>query len=89
MDHAEAFEIKGIVDHSVLMTFVNLTRLVNPSRHLSFEGSGPLKRFLLILNALIFDSNVVRGMASLAAAPDGPYTRPPHSRKAASIAAFS
>src|SRR5580698_241215 len=28
-------------------------------------------------------------MLSLAAAPEGPYTRPPHSRKAASIAAFS
>src|SRR5580704_15807951 len=48
-----------------------------------------LKRCLLIFNALIFVSSVDRGMPSLAAAPEGPYTRPPHSRKAASMAAFS
>src|SRR5271169_3261695 len=53
------------------------------------ERSGPLKRCLLIFNALIFVSKVDRGMPSLAAAPEGPYTRPSHSRKAASIAAFS
>src|SRR4051794_27920500 len=49
----------------------------------------PLKRFLLIFSDLIFDSRVVRGIPSLAAAPAGPYTRPPHSRKAASMADFS
>jgi hypothetical protein len=49
----------------------------------------PLNRFLLILSALIFDSRVVPGMPSLAAAPDGPDTRAPHSRKAASMMAFS
>src|SRR2546429_4180389 len=49
----------------------------------------PLKRFLLIFSALIFDSRVDPGTPSLAAAPDGPDTRPPHSRKAASIRAFS
>ncbi len=49
----------------------------------------PLKRFLLILSALIFDSRVVPGMPSLTAAPDGPDTRAPHSRKAASMMAFS
>ena len=49
----------------------------------------PLKRLLLIFSALIFDSRVVPGMPSLAAAPDGPDTRAPHSRKAASMMAFS
>src|SRR5579863_1725294 len=49
----------------------------------------PLKQCLLIFSALIFDSRVVWGTPSLAAAPDGPDTRPPHSRKAASIRAFS
>jgi hypothetical protein len=32
----------------------------------------PLKRFLLIFSDLIFDSSVVRGIPSLAAAPAGP-----------------
>ena len=54
-----------------------------------FRGTYPLKRFLLIFNALIFDSRVVPGMPSLAAAPEGPCTLPPHSRRAASIMAFS
>src|SRR5580704_6030026 len=49
----------------------------------------PLKRCLLIFSALIFDSRVVAGTPSLAAAPDGPDTRPWHSRKASSIKAFS
>src|SRR5579863_7106694 len=53
-----------------------------------FRGM-PMKRCLLIFSALIFDSSVVPGTPSLAAAPDGPDTRPLHSRKAASIRAFS
>src|SRR5579862_2133872 len=53
-----------------------------------FRGSH-LKRCLLIFSALIFDSRVVAGTPSLAAAPDGPDTRPPHSSKAASMMAFS
>ncbi len=44
-----------------------------------------LKRYLLILRDLIFDSRVEAGIPSLAAAPDGPDTRPPLSAKAASI----
>src|SRR5208282_2803648 len=56
---------------------------------LFFEGYGVLKRFLLIFNDLIFDSRVDRGMPSLAAAPDGPNTRPPLSFRAASIISFS
>jgi hypothetical protein len=48
-----------------------------------------LKRFLSIFNDRIFDSSVDRGMPSLAAAPDGPNTRPWHSRRAASISSFS
>ena len=47
------------------------------------------KRFLLMPNARIFDSSVERGMHNLAAAPDGPNTRPPVARSASSIIAFS
>src|SRR5579862_342833 len=76
------------------------TNLVKPSRKVGrnqagglvvcrIEGSVSLKPFLLIFSALIFDSRVVLGTPSLAAAPDGPDTRPRHSRKAASISAFS
>ena len=55
----------------------------------NLERSVPLKRFLLIFSVRIFDSRVDRGMPSFSAAPQGPYTRPPHSRRAASIIAFS
>jgi hypothetical protein len=37
-----------------------------------FQAICPLKRCLLILSDLIFVSSVVRGMPSLAAAPEGP-----------------
>ena len=47
-----------------------------------------LKRFLLIFRERIFDSRVDRGMPNLAAAPFGPYTRPSHSFKVASIISF-
>src|SRR5260370_32401743 len=53
------------------------------------EGSVVLKRCLLILSDLLFDSRVDPGMPSLAAAPSGPATRPPHSRRAASMISFS
>src|SRR4029453_8065827 len=49
----------------------------------------PRKRFLLIPRTRIFDSSVERAMPSRAAAPDGPYTRPPLTRRASSIIAFS
>src|ERR1700751_1035884 len=52
-------------------------------------GIYSLKRVLLILSDLMFDSRVDRGIPSLEAAPDGPYTRPPLSRKAASMISFS
>lgn len=55
----------------------------------SVEGSVGLKRFLLIFRDLIFDSSVDPGIPSLAAAPDGPETRPPLSHRAASIISFS
>src|SRR5258706_14306540 len=48
-----------------------------------------LKRFLLILSDRIFDSTVDRGIPSIAAAPDGPNTRPSLSRRADSIISFS
>src|SRR5580658_4038189 len=48
-----------------------------------------LKRFLSIFSDLIFDSRVDPGIPSLAAAPDEPATRPPHSRRATSISSFS
>ncbi len=53
------------------------------------EGSVVLKRFLLIFSDLIFDSRVDPGIPSLAAAPDCPDTRPPLSRRAASMISFS
>src|SRR5229473_3439683 len=53
------------------------------------EGSVVLKRFLLIFSDLIFDSKVDPGKPSLAAAPDGPDTCPPLSRRAASIISLS
>src|SRR5229473_6623946 len=53
------------------------------------EGVIVLKRFLLIFSDLIFDSKVDPGKPSLAAAPDGPDTCPPLSRRAASIISFS
>ena len=49
------------------------------------EGTAILKRFLSILRERIFDSRVDRGIPNLAAAPDGPDTRPVLSRRAASI----
>jgi len=48
----------------------------------------PRKRFLSIRNARIFDSSVERGMPSRAAAPAGPYTRPPHACRASSMTAL-
>src|SRR5712664_218590 len=53
------------------------------------DGSVVLKRYLSIFSDLIFVSKVDPGIPSLAAAPDGPDTRPPLSRKAASIISFS
>src|SRR6266446_517790 len=53
------------------------------------EGFETLKRFLSILRVLIFDSKVDRAIPSLAAAPEGPKTRPRDSVRAASIACFS
>src|SRR5271170_494303 len=53
------------------------------------RGIYTLKRLLLIFSDRIFDSRVDRGIPSLEAAPDGPYTRPPHSCKAASMICFS
>jgi hypothetical protein len=44
-----------------------------------------LKRWRGMSRALIFDSSVCRGRPSLAAAPEGPDTRPRHSANAASI----
>src|SRR5260370_11466932 len=52
-------------------------------------GSVVLKRCLLMCSDLIFGSRVDPGMPSLAAAPDGPPTRPPLSRRAASMISFS
>src|SRR5258708_17215633 len=52
-------------------------------------GGRVRKRLFLILSARIFDSRVERGIPSRAAAPECPNTRPPLSRKASSIIAFS
>src|SRR5262249_14257727 len=72
-------------DHASLRTQIGVV----PPGQLFYEGSPALKRFLLIFSDLILCSNVDRGMPSLAAAPAGPYTRPPLSRRAASIISFS
>jgi hypothetical protein len=66
--------------------FVKISRKVSANQAgglavFRIEGSVPLKRFLLIFSALIFDSRVVPGTPSLAAAPEGPDARPRHSRK--------
>src|SRR5271170_2996068 len=53
------------------------------------EDTAGLKRYLSIFSDLIFDSSVGPGIPSLAAAPDRPDTRPPLSRRAASIISFS
>src|SRR6516162_872920 len=54
-----------------------------------FEGPATLKRFLSIFSDLIFESSVDPGIPSLTAAPEGPDTLPPLSRRAASMIAFS
>ncbi len=56
---------------------------------LCYRGICSLKRFLLIFSDLIFDSRVDPGIPSLSAAPDGSDTRPPLSRRAASMISFS
>src|SRR5271154_4153967 len=48
-----------------------------------------LKRYLLILSVRILESSVEGGRPSLAAAPEGPDTRPSASASAASIAFVS
>src|SRR6266850_4054502 len=59
---------------------------INPSfQYSSLCCYSGLKRFFLILSALIFDSSVDEGIPSLAAAPKGPETRPLLSANAASI----
>src|SRR5713101_3678272 len=55
----------------------------------SAEGFIVLKLFLLIFSDRILDSRVDPGKPSLVAAPDGPDTCPPLSRRAASIISFS
>src|SRR3954454_15701924 len=49
------------------------------------EGGTRLNRLLSILRTLIFDSRVEGGMTSLAAAPNGPDTRPRASPSADSM----
>src|SRR6202043_1016737 len=72
-----------------LRKFVRLRKLVISWDLCSVrDGYAVLKRFLLIFSDLIFESRVVPGIPSLAAAPDGPNTRPLVSRSAASIISF-
>src|ERR1700674_2896309 len=73
-----------------LRKLVRLRKLVISWAYVRFvDGYVVLKRFLLIFSDLIFESSVVPGIPSLAAAPDGPNTRPLVSRSAASIISFS
>src|SRR3989442_10647161 len=55
----------------------------------SAAGFVVLKLFLLIFSDRILDSRVDPAKPSLVAAPDGPDTCPPLSRRAASIISFS
>src|ERR1700691_4821916 len=76
---------------SPLSSFANIGEVwtrISPNE-VQLVCEGPLKRFLSIFNTRIFDSRVDRGMPSLSAAPSGPYTRPPQSRRASSIVDFS
>src|SRR6516164_1875467 len=50
-----------------------------------FDGSVTLKRFLSIFSDLIFESSVDPEIPSLTAAPEGPDTLPPLSKRAASL----
>src|SRR5580692_12437104 len=69
---------------------VSLLGLVDELIQMRLDGGHVvLKRFLSILSDLIFVSRVDPGIPSLAAAPDRPDTRPPLSRRAASIISFS
>src|SRR5580692_8697708 len=69
---------------------VSLLGLVDELIQMRLDGGDAvLKRFLSILSDLIFVSRVDPGIPSLAAAPDGPDTRPPLSRSAASISSLS
>src|SRR5258708_16102190 len=74
---------------TILLNSVYILGLGEGIQMLPDGGPAALKRFLSIFNDLIFDSRVDRGIPSLEAAPDGPYTRPPLSRKAASMISFS
>src|SRR5258708_36203465 len=74
---------------TILLNSVYILGLGEGIQMLPDGGPAALKRFLSIFSALTFDSRVDRGIPSLEAAPDGPYTRPPLSRKAASIISFS
>ena len=64
-------------------------RRVGERQLTTFRALAVLKRYLPIFNEAIFDSNVDRLIPTFAAAPDGPNTRPPLSRKANSIISFS
>jgi hypothetical protein len=48
-----------------------------------------LEPYLSIFSDFIFDSSIDAGIPNLAAAPDGPDTRPAHSVNAASMIVFS
>src|SRR4029077_1344372 len=73
-----------------LRKLVRLRKLVISCAYVRFrDGYAVLKRFLLIFSDLIFESRVDPGIPNLAAAPDGPDTRPPDSRRATSIISFS
>src|SRR5260370_2284862 len=74
---------------TILLNSVYILGLGEGIQMLPDGGPAALKRFLSIFSDLIFVSRVDRGIPSLEAAPDGPYTRPPLSRKAASMISFS
>src|SRR5258707_15661003 len=74
---------------TILLNSVYILGLGEGIQMLPDGGPAALKRFLSIFSDLIFVSRVDPGIPSLAAAPDGPDTRPPLSRRATSIISFS
>src|SRR6202012_3554935 len=85
---------EDLISEDFCQTFDDTVELLTASRTVGYalvdQLSGSiLKRFLSILSTLIFDSSVDRGIPNLAAAPDGPNTRPQLVFRASSMMFFS
>lgn len=79
---------RGILFYEISIVNENSLKVIGLLARSDGDQFG-LKRCFVILSALIFDSSVDTGMPSLAAAPEGPATRPLLSVNAVSIIVFS